>query len=67
MVTQRQWGTSGLQLSTLGLGCMGMSENRNAVNIQLTMDDLKRIDEICLPGIASGNRYPEHAMRSVNL
>lgn len=43
-----------------------LEENLKALDIILTTDDLKRINEIAPPGAASGTRYPEAQMNSVN-
>ncbi len=43
-----------------------LEENVSAVNVTLTSDDLKRIDEAVPPGATAGLRYPEAAMQSVN-
>jgi aryl-alcohol dehydrogenase-like predicted oxidoreductase len=43
-----------------------LEENARAVEIELTADDLRRIDEAAPPGAAAGARYPEPAMRSLN-
>jgi len=43
-----------------------LEENVGAVNVQLTPDDLRRIDEIAPQGIAAGTRYPEGGMATVN-
>jgi aryl-alcohol dehydrogenase-like predicted oxidoreductase len=43
-----------------------LEENARAVEIELTADDLRRIDEAAPPGAAAGERYPEPAMRSLN-
>jgi aryl-alcohol dehydrogenase-like predicted oxidoreductase len=42
-----------------------LEENVGATNIQLTPEDLGRIDEIVPAGIAAGPRYPERAMQAV--
>lgn len=44
-----------------------IEENLKALDIALTKDDLKRINEIAPPGAASGTRYPEAQMNSVNI
>ncbi len=44
-----------------------LEENVAAVSVKLTPDDLKRIDKVAPPGAASGLRYPEAAMKSVNI
>jgi hypothetical protein len=36
------------------------------VDVKLTPDDLKRIDEVAPKGAAAGTRYPEAMMASVN-
>lgn len=42
-----------------------LEENAAAANVDLTEDDLHRIDEVLPPGKAAGARYPEHAMKAV--
>jgi aryl-alcohol dehydrogenase-like predicted oxidoreductase len=43
-----------------------LEENVGAVDVKLTPEDLKRIDEVAPKGAAAGTRYPEAAMASVN-
>ncbi len=43
-----------------------MEENTAALDVEITPEDLKRIDEIAPKGAAAGSRYPEAAMSSVN-
>jgi len=43
-----------------------LEENVKAVDIQLSREDLARIDEVMPQGAASGTRYPEHMMQRVN-
>ncbi len=43
-----------------------LEQNLEAVNIKLTADDLKRIDQVAPKGVAAGERYPERAMASVD-
>lgn len=43
-----------------------LEENVNAVDIQLTAEDLRRLEAIFPQGVASGERYPEHMMATVN-
>jgi aryl-alcohol dehydrogenase-like predicted oxidoreductase len=43
-----------------------LEENAGAVDVQLTKEDLKRIDEVAPHGVASGERYPEQMMQLVN-
>jgi aryl-alcohol dehydrogenase-like predicted oxidoreductase len=43
-----------------------LEENAAAVNVKLTADDLRRIDEVAPHGVAAGARYPEHMMTLVN-
>jgi aryl-alcohol dehydrogenase-like predicted oxidoreductase len=43
-----------------------LEENARAAEITLTAAELRRIDEAAPPGAASGARYPEPAMRSLN-
>ena len=43
-----------------------LEENTGALNVILTRDELKEIDEAFPKGAASGARYPEAAMKTVN-
>jgi aryl-alcohol dehydrogenase-like predicted oxidoreductase len=43
-----------------------LEENVNALRVQLTPDDLARIDEVAPRGAAAGQRYPEAMMAYVN-
>jgi aryl-alcohol dehydrogenase-like predicted oxidoreductase len=43
-----------------------LEDNAGALNVQLTPDDLRRIDEAFPQGAAAGLRYPEQAMKAVN-
>lgn len=43
-----------------------LEENAGALDIKLTPDDLRRIDEVAPHGAASGLRYPEQMMAAVN-
>jgi aryl-alcohol dehydrogenase-like predicted oxidoreductase len=43
-----------------------LEENVGALNVKLTPQDLRRIDEVAPHGAAAGNRYPEAAMAAVN-
>jgi aryl-alcohol dehydrogenase-like predicted oxidoreductase len=43
-----------------------LEENVRALDIELTPEDLARIDEIAPKGAAAGDRYPPSAMQSVN-
>jgi aryl-alcohol dehydrogenase-like predicted oxidoreductase len=43
-----------------------LEENAAAVDLQLTPDDLLRLNEVFPSGAASGLRYPEHMMNLVN-
>ena len=44
-----------------------LEENVGALNVKLSAEDLRRIDEIVPPGAAAGPRYPEPMMRFVNV
>jgi aryl-alcohol dehydrogenase-like predicted oxidoreductase len=44
-----------------------LDENIGALEVKLTAEDLKRLDDILPPGAAAGPRYPERSMASVNL
>ncbi len=44
-----------------------LEQNVQAVEIKLTRDELKRLDQAIPPGVASGTRYPESGMRALNL
>jgi aryl-alcohol dehydrogenase-like predicted oxidoreductase len=43
-----------------------LEENAAAVDIRLTQEDLRRIEDVFPSGAASGERYPEHMMALVN-
>lgn len=43
-----------------------LEENTGALEVKLTDDDLRRIDEIAPQGVAAGTRYPEAGMAAVN-
>jgi aryl-alcohol dehydrogenase-like predicted oxidoreductase len=43
-----------------------LEENVAAIDVKLSQEDLRRIDEIFPAGAASGQRYPEHMMAVVN-
>jgi aryl-alcohol dehydrogenase-like predicted oxidoreductase len=42
-----------------------LEENAGALSVSLTKDELRRIDEAAPQGVAAGQRYPEHMMKSV--
>src|SRR5712671_1847610 len=42
-----------------------LEENAGALNVSLTKEDLRRIDEVAPRGAAAGLRYPEQMMKSV--
>ncbi len=42
-----------------------LEENAGALNLSLTKEDLRRIDEVAPRGAAAGLRYPEQMMKSV--
>jgi aryl-alcohol dehydrogenase-like predicted oxidoreductase len=43
-----------------------LEENVAALDLDLTIDDLRRLNEVFPTGAASGLRYPEHMMNMVN-
>jgi aryl-alcohol dehydrogenase-like predicted oxidoreductase len=43
-----------------------LEENLAAIDVKLSADDLRRIEEIFPAGVAAGERYPEHMMKIVN-
>ena len=43
-----------------------LDENIGALDVKLTDEDLKRLDEILPPGAAPGERYHERGMETVN-
>ncbi len=43
-----------------------LEENTGAAEIELTIDDLRRLNEVFPTGAAAGERYPEHMMSLVN-
>jgi aryl-alcohol dehydrogenase-like predicted oxidoreductase len=44
-----------------------LEENVGALDVRLTPEDLRRIDEIAPKGVAAGERYPEASMKAVNI
>ena len=44
-----------------------LDENMGAINVRLTAEELKQITAALPPGVVSGGRYPERAMKAVNL
>src|SRR6195256_466442 len=44
-----------------------LEENVGALEIDLTIDDLRRLNEVFPTGAAAGQRYPEHMMSRVNV
>jgi len=44
-----------------------LEENLAALDVKLTPEDLRRIDDICPIGAAAGTRYPESQMSRVNV
>jgi aryl-alcohol dehydrogenase-like predicted oxidoreductase len=43
-----------------------LDENIGALEVKLTSEDLRRLDEILPPGAAAGPRYPERSMAALN-
>jgi len=43
-----------------------LEDNVGGVNVRLTPDDIRRIEEVFPSGVAAGDRYPEHMMHLVN-
>lgn len=43
-----------------------IAENLAAIDVELTADDLARLDAIAPKGVAVGDRYPSEAMRALN-
>ena len=43
-----------------------LEENVGALDVELSSEDLRRLDEVAPKGVASGERYPEHMMELVN-
>ena len=43
-----------------------IAENLAAIDVELTPDDLARLDAIAPKGVAEGDRYPSEAMRALN-
>jgi aryl-alcohol dehydrogenase-like predicted oxidoreductase len=43
-----------------------LEQNIAATDIELTPEDLARLDEAAPPGVAAGTRYPEWAMQALN-
>jgi aryl-alcohol dehydrogenase-like predicted oxidoreductase len=43
-----------------------LDQNIGALDVKLSENDLKRLDEILPPGAAAGQRYHERGMETVN-
>lgn len=43
-----------------------LEEDAGAVDLQLTDEDMRRLDEAAPPGVTAGTRYPERGMQTVN-
>jgi len=43
-----------------------LEENGGGLDVELTSEDLRRIDEVAPQGAAAGARYPEHMMSLIN-
>jgi aryl-alcohol dehydrogenase-like predicted oxidoreductase len=43
-----------------------LEENARAVEIEITPDEMREIEEIARPGAVAGERYPEAALKAVN-
>jgi aryl-alcohol dehydrogenase-like predicted oxidoreductase len=43
-----------------------LEENAAALDVKLTSEELRRLDEVLPRGVAAGTRYPEEMMRAVN-
>jgi aryl-alcohol dehydrogenase-like predicted oxidoreductase len=43
-----------------------LEDNLRAVDLRLSVDELRRIDEVAPAGAAAGARYPEFMMAFVN-
>jgi len=44
-----------------------LEENIAAINVHLSPDDLRQLNDLMPPGICAGERYPDQAMQAVNL
>ncbi|MDX1485124.1 MAG: aldo/keto reductase [Alphaproteobacteria bacterium] len=44
-----------------------LEDNLKALEVELTAEDLARIDEACPPGAVAGTRYPERMMSRMNV
>jgi aryl-alcohol dehydrogenase-like predicted oxidoreductase len=43
-----------------------LAENIASLNVKLSADELRRLEEVAPKGVASGNRYPENMMSLIN-
>ncbi|ACK70336.1 aldo/keto reductase [Gloeothece citriformis PCC 7424] len=46
--------------------CQRLEENLGAIDIEMSQEDLQRIEEVAPLGVAAGTRYPEALMHTVN-
>jgi len=46
--------------------CKHLEENVAALEIELSAEDLRQLDEVMRPGAAAGMRYPEQMMQRIN-
>lgn len=62
----RTLGKSGLAVSALGYGCMGLEENLTAADVELTSNDLREIDAAASKIKVQGSAFQSFARAAVS-